>query len=92
MSTANDVTAARTRTASLGAWIELTKPRIVMLVMVTGVPALLMAGGGLPARGLFWGTILGTILAAASAASFNHYVDRDIDALMKRTQIGRAHV
>jgi heme o synthase len=68
------------------AYLELTKPRIVMLVMVTGVPALLMAGDGSPAPGLFWGTLLGTVLAAASAASFNHYVDRDIDGLMQRTR------
>jgi protoheme IX farnesyltransferase len=69
------------------AYLELTKPRIVMLVMITGVPGLLMAAGGMPAPGLFWGTLLGTVLAAASAASFNHYVDRDIDALMKRTRM-----
>jgi protoheme IX farnesyltransferase len=68
------------------AYLELTKPRIAMLVMVTGVPALLMAGPGFPAPGLFWGTLLGTVLAAAAAASFNHYVDRDIDALMTRTR------
>jgi protoheme IX farnesyltransferase len=68
------------------AYLELTKPRIVLLVMVTGVPALLMANGGFPAPGVFWGTLAGTMLAAASAASFNHYVDRDIDALMKRTR------
>ena len=68
------------------AYLELTKPRIALLVMVTGVPALLMAERGFPAPGLFWGTVLGTVLAAASAASFNHYVDRDIDALMTRTR------
>jgi protoheme IX farnesyltransferase len=68
------------------AYLELTKPRIAMLVMVTGVPALLLAGGGMPPPGLFWGTVLGTVLAAAAAASFNHFVDRDIDALMTRTR------
>ena len=68
------------------AYLEMTKPNIAMLVMVTGVPALLLAAGGLPPLSLFVGTILGTVLAAASAASFNHYVDRDIDALMVRTR------
>src|SRR5439155_141491 len=68
------------------AYVELTKPRIVMLVVVTGVPALLMAGGGMPAPVTFWGTLAGIMLAAASAASFNHYVDRDIDGLMRRTR------
>jgi protoheme IX farnesyltransferase len=69
------------------AYVELTKPRIVMLVVVTGVPALLMAGGGMPAPATFWGTLIGIMLAAASAASFNHYVDRDIDGLMRRTRM-----
>ena len=68
------------------AYLELTKPRIAMLVMMTGVPALLLAARGFPAPGQFWGTLGGTVLAAAAAASFNHYVDRDIDGLMKRTR------
>jgi protoheme IX farnesyltransferase len=67
------------------AYLELTKPRIVMLVVLTGVPALLMASPGLPPPALFWGISLGIVLAAASAASFNHYFDRDIDKLMRRT-------
>ncbi len=67
------------------AYLELTKPRISMLVMVTAVPALLLAEGGFPEPLRFWGTLLGTVLASGSAASFNHYVDRDIDALMHRT-------
>ncbi len=67
------------------AYLELTKPRISMLVMVTAVPALLLAAGGLADPVLFWGTLAGTVFAAGSAASFNHYVDRDIDALMHRT-------
>lgn len=67
------------------AYLELTKPRIVALVLFTGVPALLMAQQGFPPAGRFWGTLLGIALSAASAASFNHYVDRDIDALMRRT-------
>ncbi|MBI3539178.1 MAG: UbiA family prenyltransferase, partial [Candidatus Eisenbacteria bacterium] len=80
------VPAASARRRAL-AYLELTKPRIVMLVMITGVPGLLMAAGGMPPPPLFWGTLVGTVLAAASAASFNHYVDRDIDALMKRTRM-----
>ncbi len=84
MSVALAPTGARRRAL---AYLELTKPRIALLVMVTGVPALLLAAGGLPAPRLFWGTLAGTVLAAASAASFNHYVDRDIDGLMKRTRM-----
>ncbi|MGH7729966.1 MAG: heme o synthase, partial [Candidatus Eiseniibacteriota bacterium] len=67
------------------AYLELTKPRISLLVMVTAVPALLLAAGGFPDPLVFWGTLAGTMIAAGSAASFNHYVDRDIDALMRRT-------
>ena len=73
------------RRVALG-YLELTKPRIVSLVVVTGLPALLMAAPGLPAPGVFWGALAGVALAAASAASFNHYVDRDIDAVMRRTR------
>jgi protoheme IX farnesyltransferase len=67
------------------AYLELTKPRISLLVMVTAVPALLLAAGGFPDPVRFWGTLAGTVLAAGSAASFNHFIDRDIDALMRRT-------
>jgi protoheme IX farnesyltransferase len=68
------------------AYLELTKPRIVMLVLLTGIPALLLAAGGWPRPGLLVGAVLGTALAAASAAAFNHYFDRDVDGLMSRTK------
>ncbi len=68
------------------AWLELTKPRIVLLVVFTGLPALLLAGPGMPSARVFWGAIVGIALSAASGAAFNHYYDRDIDALMVRTR------
>ena len=74
-------TARRTARALL----ELTKPRIASLVVLTGVPALLMAANGMPAPRVFFGAVIGTVLAAGSAASFNMYFDRDVDALMRRT-------
>ncbi len=78
---------ARPRALRLAlAYLELTKPRIVMLVVMTGVPALLLAGPGMPSPALFLGTLLGTMFASMSAAAFNHYVDRDIDGLMRRTR------
>jgi len=73
-----------TRKLLLG-YLELTKPRITLLVILTGVPALLMASSGTPDPARFWGTLIGIALASGSAASFNHYVDRDIDLLMRRT-------
>ena len=79
---------AGTRVRTLRAWVELTKPSIISLVLFTGLPALLLAAGpGIPAPKVFGGALLGIVLAAASAASFNHYFDRDIDALMRRTQL-----
>ncbi|MEO5987482.1 MAG: heme o synthase [Candidatus Eisenbacteria bacterium] len=75
-------TSART----LRAWLELTKPRIVLLVLFTGLPAALLAADGFPSARVFWGAAIGIALSAASAAAFNHYFDRDLDALMRRTQ------
>ncbi len=74
------------RTARIAlAYLELTKPRIALLVIVTGFPALLMAANGWPEPRVLWGALAGILIAAGSAASFNHYVDRDIDGLMLRT-------
>ncbi len=68
------------------AYLELTKPRIVLLVLFTGVPALLLAAHGLPDPATVIAAIVGTALAAASAAAFNHVFDRDLDAVMVRTR------
>ena len=72
--------------ATLRAWVELTKPRIVLLVLFTGLPAALIAAHGMPSARVFWGCGIGIALSAASAAAFNHYFDRDLDALMVRTR------
>jgi protoheme IX farnesyltransferase len=63
----------------------LTKPRIIELLLVTTVPTMMLAQRGLPAVRLLALTLLGGALAAASANTLNCYIDRDIDALMKRT-------
>jgi protoheme IX farnesyltransferase len=69
------------------AYIALTKPRIIELLLVTTGPAMVVAGNGWPAR--FWwlvpSTLVGGSLAAGSANTINCYVDRDIDDVMKRT-------
>ena len=77
---------ATTNAGTLRAWVELTKPRIVLLVLFTGLPAALLAARGVPSARVFWGAGIGIALSAASAAAFNHYFDRDIDALMVRTR------
>ena len=63
----------------------LTKPRIIELLLVTTVPTMMLAQRGLPSVRLLALTLLGGALAAASANTLNCYIDRDIDALMKRT-------
>jgi protoheme IX farnesyltransferase len=63
----------------------LTKPRIIELLLVTTVPAMLLAQRALPSAGLLAVTLLGGALAAGSANTLNCYIDRDIDAVMRRT-------
>ena len=65
--------------------VALTKPRIIELLLVTTVPAMLLAQRGLPSLKLVLVTLIGGTLAAGSANTINCYIDRDIDALMKRT-------
>ena len=67
-------------------YLALTKPRILMLVLFSGLPALVIAGGGWPSPGLALATLLGTALTAAAANTFNSYLERDPDALMERTR------
>jgi protoheme IX farnesyltransferase len=67
-------------------YFELTKPRVVTLIIFTAVIGMFMAVPGLPPwRALVFGT-LGIWLAAASAAAINHVLDRRIDAVMARTR------
>jgi heme o synthase len=67
------------------ALVALTKPRIIELLLVTTVPAMLLAQRGLPSLRLVLVTLVGGTLAAGSANTINCYIDRDIDAVMKRT-------
>jgi protoheme IX farnesyltransferase len=65
--------------------VALTKPRIIELLLVTTVPTMLLAQRGLPSVKLVLATLVGGTLAAGSANTINCYLDRDIDAVMKRT-------
>jgi protoheme IX farnesyltransferase len=65
--------------------VALTKPRIIELLLVTTVPTMLLAQRGVPSAGLVLVTLVGGTLAAGSANTINCYLDRDIDAVMKRT-------
>ncbi len=70
----------------VGAYVALTKPRIIELLLVTTVPTMVVAEQGVPPLWLMVATVIGGTLAAGGANAINMYVDRDIDALMERTQ------
>ena len=67
------------------AYVALTKPRIVELLLITTVPAMFLAAHGFPPLALIAATLVGGTLSAASANVFNCIVDADIDAKMART-------
>ncbi|HEX6970165.1 MAG TPA: heme o synthase [Micromonosporaceae bacterium] len=70
----------------VGAYLALTKPRIVELLLVTTVPAMLFGAGGLPSWWLAVVVLVGGSLAAGAANALNCYIDRDIDEVMRRTK------
>lgn len=72
--------------ATVRAYVALTKPRVLELLLVTTVPVMILAAGGLPNLWLVLATVVGGAMSAGSAAAFNMYLDRDIDAHMKRTE------
>jgi protoheme IX farnesyltransferase len=68
------------------AYVALTKPRIIELLLVTTVPTMVVAEGGMPPLWLMVATVAGGTLAAGGANAINMVVDRDIDRLMERTK------
>ncbi len=69
-----------------GAYVALTKPRVIELLLWTTVPTMVLAADGLPDLWLVLATLVGGSAAAGSANAFNCYLDRDIDAVMNRTK------
>jgi len=69
----------------VSAAVQLTKPRIIELLLVTTVPAMMLAAGGWPGTWLVIGTLVGGTLSAGGANALNNYLDRDIDVMMRRT-------
>ena len=67
-------------------YLQLTKPTIVLLILVTSVPSLLMAGAGDVSWHVCLAALLGTVLAAASASVFNHVFEAQLDQRMARTR------
>jgi protoheme IX farnesyltransferase len=81
-----DVEQAATRRERIAAYVALTKPRIIELLLVTTVPAMIVAQRGMPPVELILLTLIGGSLAAGGANAINCYVDRDIDEVMPRTR------
>jgi protoheme IX farnesyltransferase len=77
---------ARPLRATVRAYVALTKPRIIELLLVTTVPVMILAAGGRPGIGTVVATLVGGSLAAGSANALNCYLDRDIDQRMRRTE------
>ena len=71
---------------TIKAYVRLTKPRIIVLLLITTVPAMILAQRGIPSLWLIVATLVGGTIAAGSANSINMYLDRDIDQVMKRTR------
>ncbi len=78
--------AARSTSEVLRAYLSLTKPRIVELLLVTTLPTMMLAAGRFPSGLLVPATLVGGALAAGAANALNCYCDRDIDGLMHRTE------
>lgn len=70
---------------SARAYLALTKPRIIELLLITTVPAMVLAAGGWPDTWLVVATLVGGSLSAGGANALNSYHDRDIDGVMART-------
>ncbi|HZP56691.1 MAG TPA: heme o synthase [Dehalococcoidia bacterium] len=68
------------------AYVALTKPRIISLLLITTIPTMILAADGVPSLWLIVATLAGGTLAAGGANAINCYVDRDIDEVMHRTQ------
>ena len=71
---------------TLKGYIALTKPMIIVLLLITTVPAMVVAEGGWPSTWLVAATLIGGTLSAAGANTINCWYDRDIDGVMKRTR------
>ncbi|HEX8627985.1 MAG TPA: heme o synthase, partial [Catenuloplanes sp.] len=83
---ASYIPARRDIGAVVRAYVALTKPRIVELLLVTTVPTMMLAAGGMPPLWQLAVVLLGGSLAAGAASALNCYIDRDIDQLMRRTK------
>jgi heme o synthase len=75
----------RPLSATVGAYLRLTKPRVIELLLVTAVPPMFLAQQGVPALGLIVAVVVGGAMAAGGANTINCWIERDRDQLMRRT-------
>jgi protoheme IX farnesyltransferase len=80
-----EATELKARPNIVMAYVNLTKPRVMSLLLLTTLAAMMIAQGGMPPLPLVFWTLLGGALASGGAAAINCYFDRDIDLLMDRT-------
>ncbi|TFD45640.1 protoheme IX farnesyltransferase [Cryobacterium frigoriphilum] len=80
------VSGTRSFRRTVMAYVALTKPRVVELLLVVTAPTMILAERGLPSLWLMVATLIGGSLSAGSAGAFNCYIDRDIDRVMNRTK------
>jgi heme o synthase len=76
---------ARRASATVQAYVRLTKPRVVELLLVTAVPPMVLAEQGVPALRLVLAVLIGGALAAGGANAINCWIERDRDQVMRRT-------
>ena len=72
--------------ATIDDYLALTKPRIAIMVVITGALGFFMGGQGIHAPWLFACAMVGTALASCGSAVLNHVIERDVDGLMERTR------
>jgi protoheme IX farnesyltransferase len=82
---APDGSRSRSATATIGAYVRLTKPRVIELLLVTAVPPMFLAEQGVPSLWLVLAVVVGGAMAAGGANTINCWIERDRDQLMRRT-------
>ena len=86
VSASPDLLATPRRGQQIMAYVNLTKPRIILLLLITTLLGMVIAARSLPSFALILATMIGGAFAAGGANAINCYLDRDIDSLMHRTQ------
>jgi len=86
ISDTSELRAQRSLASHIMAYVALTKPRVIELLLVTTAPVMILAERGIPSLWLILATLCGGALSAGSANAFNMVIDKDIDTIMGRTQ------